>query len=46
MTEPPVASDERTANLLGALALALADRAGAAVEADAGARRAATPPRS
>ena len=29
-------SDERTAQLLGALALALADRAGAAVEADAG----------
>jgi MarR family transcriptional repressor of emrRAB len=31
-----VASDERTANLLGALALTLADRAGAAVHADAG----------
>jgi len=31
-----VHSDERTAQLLGALALALADRAGAAVEADAG----------
>jgi DNA-binding MarR family transcriptional regulator len=31
-----VASDERTAQLLGALALALADRAGAAVEHDAG----------
>jgi DNA-binding MarR family transcriptional regulator len=31
-----VGSDERTAQLLGALALALADRAGAAVEADAG----------
>jgi MarR family transcriptional regulator, negative regulator of the multidrug operon emrRAB len=31
-----VASDERTAQLLGALALALADRAGAAVEEDAG----------
>ena len=29
-------SDERTAQLLGALALALADRAGAAVEEDAG----------
>ena len=29
-------SDERTAQLLGALALALADRTGAAVEADAG----------
>jgi len=31
-----VASDERTANLLGALALTLADRAGAAVHDDAG----------
>ncbi len=31
-----MASDERTANLLGALALTLADRAGAAVHADAG----------
>jgi len=31
-----VASDERTAQLLGALALALADRAGAAIEHDAG----------
>jgi len=31
-----VGSDERTAQLLGALALALADRAGAAVESDAG----------
>jgi MarR family transcriptional repressor of emrRAB len=31
-----VASDERTAQLLGALALTLADRAGAAVEEDAG----------
>jgi MarR family transcriptional repressor of emrRAB len=31
-----VGSDERTAQLLGALALALADRAGAAVDADAG----------
>jgi MarR family transcriptional regulator, negative regulator of the multidrug operon emrRAB len=31
-----VASDERTANLLGALALTLADRQGAAVQADAG----------
>jgi hypothetical protein len=31
-----VASDERTANLLGALALTLADRAGAAVHAGAG----------
>jgi len=31
-----VDSDERTAQLLGALALALADRAGATVEADAG----------
>jgi MarR family transcriptional regulator, negative regulator of the multidrug operon emrRAB len=31
-----VGSDERTAQLLGALALALADRTGAAVEADAG----------
>jgi DNA-binding MarR family transcriptional regulator len=31
-----VGSDERTAQLLGALALALADRAGAAVEVDAG----------
>jgi MarR family transcriptional repressor of emrRAB len=31
-----VGSDERTANLLGALALTLSDRAAAAVEADAG----------
>ena len=31
----PMTSDERTANLLGALALALADRAGAAVSAGA-----------
>jgi len=31
-----VASDERTANLLGALALTLSDRAAAAVQADAG----------
>ena len=32
----PMTSDERTANLLGALALTLADRAGAAVHAGAG----------
>ena len=39
-------SDERTANLLGALALTLADRAGAAVQRRRRRCRAATPPRS
>ena len=34
-----MASDERTANLLGALALTLSDRAAAAVQADAGVSR-------